>query len=167
MAALAAATLGRGEKAWSRRRAALVAATGLAAAAALIGPYALTLSRRAELGADLERHLAVWSELDEPVGDDLARLADADDPEAIAAELAAKSGAAPLAAWRVLQAVQRGPVFLRSRLPPDTVEPLGLAPVASAAEMLRMASRFDACAVLDAAQHVQFEDEPSSLENAS
>jgi len=102
--------------------------------------------------------LAVWSELEEPVGEHLALLAAADDPSDVEAELAGHSGDEALAAWRVMQALERGPVFFRSRLDPASVEPLGLAPVASAEEMLRMLGRFETGNVLEEAQHVRFPD---------
>ncbi|MEQ8846511.1 lactate racemase domain-containing protein [Botrimarina sp.] len=100
--------------------------------------------------------IAVWSELEEPIGPELARLAEADDPVSVASDLSAESGPAALAAWRVMQAVERGPVFLRSRLSPDAVEPLGIAPVESEEQMLRMAGRFGDCVLLEDAQHVRF-----------
>ncbi|TWT99778.1 hypothetical protein Pla108_07210 [Botrimarina colliarenosi] len=100
--------------------------------------------------------IAVWSELAEPIGEKLACLAEGDDPYELAAALAAESGDEALAAWRVLQALDRGPVFLHSRLDPDDIESLGMAPVANAEEMHRLVSRFDACILLEEAQHVLF-----------
>jgi hypothetical protein len=108
--------------------------------------------------------IAVWSEVAEPVAGELARLAEGEDPDELGTQLAAESGDSALAAWRVLQAVERGPVFLHSRLEADEVESIGLAPVASADEMLRLLGRFDRCTVLSEAQHVQFE---SSAETPS
>lgn len=102
--------------------------------------------------------IAVWSELSEPIGEKLALLAEADDPDELAAVLAAESGDEALAAWRIFQALQNGPVFFRSLLDPDEVEPLGFAPVATAEQMQRMASRFESCTVLEDAQHVRFAD---------
>lgn len=102
--------------------------------------------------------LAVWSELEEPIGEQLALLIDPDDPYAIEAELASASGDGALAAWRLFQAIDRGPVFLRSRLEADRIESLGLAPVEDAEQMLRMIGRFESCIVLEEAQHVRFAD---------
>ncbi|QDV79460.1 lactate racemase domain-containing protein [Botrimarina mediterranea] len=102
--------------------------------------------------------IAVWSELAEPIGERLALLAEADDPDELAAALAAESGDEALAAWRVLQALQNGPVFLRSLLDPDEVEPLGIAPVAGMEELQRLVNRFEDCTVLEEAQHVRFTD---------
>jgi hypothetical protein len=100
--------------------------------------------------------IVVWSELSEPIGAKLSLLADADYPDELAATLAAESGDEALAAWRVLQALQNGPVFLRSLLDPDEVEPLGVAPIANLQELQRLVSRFEACTVLEEAQHVRF-----------
>lgn len=100
--------------------------------------------------------VAVWSELNEPIGEKLSRLADIDDRDAFAAELAGESGDEALAAWRVLQALERGPVFFHSQLQEDEVESLGMAPVANAEQMLRMVNRFERCTVLTEAQHVNF-----------
>jgi nickel-dependent lactate racemase len=102
--------------------------------------------------------IAVWSELAEPIGERLGLLAEADDPDELAAALAAESGDEALAAWRVLQALQNGPVFLRSLLDPDEVEPLGIAPVADIEELQRLVNRFEDCTVLEEAQHVRFAD---------
>lgn len=100
--------------------------------------------------------LAVWSELEEPIGEELGKLIDPDDPYAVEAELAGASGDEALAAWRILQALDRGPVFLHSRLAPESIESLGLAPVETAEQMLRMVGRFESCTVLEEAQHVRF-----------
>lgn len=108
--------------------------------------------------------LAVWSELEEPISPSLMRLAEADEPAEIAAELAAESGPEALAAWRLMNAVDRGPVFLHSRLPPAEIEPLGVAPVETSDQMLRMASRFGECVVLEDAQHVRFMDSTEDVE---
>lgn len=69
LGALAAATRWRGVLAWPRRRLALGVLGALAVGLALVLPYASMLERRAELGASLERHLAVWTELDPPAGE--------------------------------------------------------------------------------------------------
>lgn len=102
--------------------------------------------------------LAVWSELEEPIGEQLGMLVDPDDPYAVEAELAAASGDEALAAWRILQALEGGPVFMRSRLSTEQIESLGLAPVETAEQMLRMIGRFESCTVLEEAQHVRFPD---------
>lgn len=133
---LAIVSGGAGQQTWAS------VGRALAAAERLAGPGAV---------------IAVWSDLDEPIGEKLMLLADVEDRDRVAAELSAESGDEALAAWRVLQALDRGPVFLHSRLEADTVETLGLAPVANAEEMLRMLSRFGSCTVLEEAQHVNFD----------
>ncbi|QDT68920.1 hypothetical protein MalM25_18460 [Planctomycetes bacterium MalM25] len=132
---LAIVSGGPGQQTWT------AVGRALAAAERLAGPGAV---------------LAVWSDLEEPIGEKLMRLADVEDRDRVASELAAESGDEALAAWRVLQAIDRGPVFLRSKLDADAVETLGLAPVGNAEEMQRLVGRFPNSTVLEEAQHVNF-----------
>jgi hypothetical protein len=44
-------------------------------------------------------------------------------------------------------------VYLLSQLDADTVEEMGMAPVADVDELARLASRHESCIVLDDAQH--------------
>ena len=63
--------------------------------------------------------------------------------------------------WR--RALQRGPVYFLSQLDAETVEDMGLAPMADVAELTRLASRHDSVIVLPDSQHavvtVEVEDE--------
>ncbi|MGL4514151.1 MAG: hypothetical protein ACRCT8_13755 [Lacipirellulaceae bacterium] len=100
--------------------------------------------------------IAVWSDLDEPIGPSLGRLVGAEDRERVADELAREFGAEALAAWRLVQALERGPVYLRSRLSDELVEELGLTPLHGPDELLRLASHYATRIVLDESQHVCF-----------
>jgi hypothetical protein len=49
--------------------------------------------------------------------------------------------------------LNRGPVYFLSQLDDETVEDLGLAPVADVEELVRLASRHESCIVLDDSQY--------------
>lgn len=100
--------------------------------------------------------VALWTDLDEPVGAELGRLARADEPLRVARELDEASGASALAAWRVAQALDRGPVFLRSRIAADVVEDLGFTPISDEAELLRLAGRMGRSVLVDDAENICF-----------
>ncbi|MEO0530039.1 MAG: hypothetical protein AAF266_05595 [Planctomycetota bacterium] len=108
--------------------------------------------------------VAVWSELNEAIGKKLERLAEEAELSDIEAELAAEAGEESAAALRIAQALERGPVFLHCRHNAEQIEALGLAPVESAEQMLRMIHRFESCTVLEGAQHVRFPAEMASNE---
>ena len=57
-------------------------------------------------------------------------------------------------AWELLQALDRGPVYLMSDLNDEIVEDLGIAPVGNITEFARLASRHESCIVLPDAHHV-------------
>ena len=57
-------------------------------------------------------------------------------------------------AWELLQALDRGPVYLMSDLNDEIVEDLGIAPVGNIVEFARLASRHESCIVLPDAHHV-------------
>ena len=61
-------------------------------------------------------------------------------------------------AWQLAGALQRGPVYLLSRIGSETVESLGMAPVADWQELSRLANRHESCIVLDESQHVIVDD---------
>lgn len=99
--------------------------------------------------------VAVVSEIGLPLGRSLARLRAEGDPEAALRKLAKDARTDTWAARQVAQALLRGPVFLKSRLADDLVEDLGLAPIASGAELERLASRFAPVALLEDAPHLE------------
>jgi len=57
-------------------------------------------------------------------------------------------------AWELLQALDRGPVYLMSDLNDEIVEDLGIAPVGNITDFARLASRHESCIVLPDAHHV-------------
>lgn len=96
----------------------------------------------------------LWCETDEPMGPALACLVEAEDPDQALGELAELSGDEALFAWRLAEAVTRGPVFWRSSLPPETVEELGASPLTDEAELARLAERYGECVLLQQPQHL-------------
>ena len=101
--------------------------------------------------------VALWSDLDEPVGEAMAKLTDAEDLGQVIGELGELSGEEAWAAWQLAQALERGPVFFHSRHDADTLERLGVAPVGTEKELERLAQRHASGAVLQEAQHVWFD----------
>jgi nickel-dependent lactate racemase len=57
------------------------------------------------------------------------------------------------AAWQLVRALQRGPVYFLSQLKEDLVEEMGLAPITDFDQLARLASRHESCIVLDDAQY--------------
>ena len=56
-------------------------------------------------------------------------------------------------AWQLARALQRGPVYFLSQLDAETVEDLGLAPVGSVDELVRLAGRHESFVVVEDSQH--------------
>ena len=100
--------------------------------------------------------IALWTELDEPIGEMIGRLRLSDNPARVAETLLDESGAEALAAWRIACALDRGTVYLHSRLSADVVEELGFAPLASAEELERLAARHERPYAIEDAQYVCF-----------
>ncbi|TWT90325.1 hypothetical protein Mal64_07110 [Pseudobythopirellula maris] len=111
----------------------------------------------AERLVDEEGAIAICSALDETLGESLGRLVDSDDLDRVAAEMRNDNGPDAWAAWRLLCAVQRGPVYLMSGLDGELVESLGVTPIANLTELGRLAGGRPSCVVLDGAQHVSFD----------
>jgi nickel-dependent lactate racemase len=97
--------------------------------------------------------VAICTALDRPPGKSLSRLLGNDDLARV--EHKAHNDHAPdsWAAWQLAQALNRGPVYFLSQLDDETVEDLGLAPVADVEELVRLASRHESCIVLDDSQY--------------
>ena len=92
-------------------------------------------------------------ELDEPPGQSLGRLIGSSDLAAARRRISHEHSDDSWPAWQLARALQRGPVYFLSQLDADTVEEMGLAPVADVDELVRLASRHESCIVLDDAQH--------------
>jgi nickel-dependent lactate racemase len=97
--------------------------------------------------------VAICSNLDDPPGESLGRLIGSEDLDRIERRLVQDHAADTWAAWQLVRALQHGPVYFLSQLDAETVEDLGLAPVASVQELARLASRHESVAVIEDAQH--------------
>jgi nickel-dependent lactate racemase len=97
--------------------------------------------------------IAICSNLEMPPGESLSRLMRIADLEKAARKILRADAADSVPAWHVVRALQRGPVYFLSQLEADTVEDLGLAPIANLGELARLASRHESCVVIDDAQY--------------
>jgi nickel-dependent lactate racemase len=141
---------------WSRhtaQRASLVIATVTG------GPLAQTWDNvgRALAAAnrllDDDGAIALCTNLDRPLGESLGKLAGTPDLSRTQKRLFQEHAEDSWAAWQLARALARGPVYLLSQMDVDTVEELGLAPVADIDEVVRLAGRHESVIVLDDAQH--------------
>ncbi len=98
--------------------------------------------------------VALCTGLNQPIGRSLSRLIDQSDLDPVARKLEKDGFADTRAARQIVLALHRGPVFFMSRLEAGLVEDLGMAPIASGAELQRLADRFGVVALLEDAQHV-------------
>ena len=98
--------------------------------------------------------VAIVCNIDLPLGKSLGRLLRSDDRDAVARKLVGDSSDDNWCAWELLQALDRGPVYLLSRLDSEIVEELGVAPIADKEELARLIGRSTSCIVLEDAQHV-------------
>jgi hypothetical protein len=93
------------------------------------------------------------SELSQPPGPALARLASEHDRQTALRWIRKERACDVLAAVQLSLAMDRGSVYLLSQLPDEDVESLGMAPLAGPAEAARLAAGFDSCILIDAAQY--------------
>jgi nickel-dependent lactate racemase len=137
----------------SPRRASLIIATLSGGASAQnwsnVG-RALVAAERvvAEEGA-----VAICSNLDVRPGESLGRLIGSTDLIATERRLLRDHAEDSWPAWQLVRALQRGPVYFLSQLETETVEDLGIAPVANIDELARLASRHESVIVLEDSQH--------------
>lgn len=100
-----------------------------------------------------ESAVAICTELNTLPGETLQKLiATGGDLERAARLHSAQSDDAS-AAWEIYKALCRGPVYFMSQLNAEVVEDLGMTPIASTAELTRLAERSETCIVLNEAQH--------------
>jgi nickel-dependent lactate racemase len=90
-------------------------------------------------------------------GEALQRLIALDEESQMLRKIRRARSPDAVAAWLLVQAMQRGQVYLLSNLEEDTVEDLGLGYVSSAAEVDRLAQRCDSCILLADAHRAQIE----------
>jgi hypothetical protein len=113
---------------------------------------ALTASERVRLP---DGAIAVCSNLAEPPAGSLNRLAEAVDLATAQRELRRDPAHDAHSARVLAQALERGPVYLKSRLPADVVESLGMTPIESDAELSRLAASRRHCVVIEEAQRLR------------
>jgi nickel-dependent lactate racemase len=97
--------------------------------------------------------IAVCSNLSEPLGQSLGHLVGSEDLEATERKLLYDHASDSFTAWQLARALQRGPVYFLSQLEDETVEEMGMAPVADVEELSRLARRHESYIVLENAQH--------------
>jgi len=105
-----------------------------------------------EQGLEPGGALVIWTDLDEVPSGSLSRLAGNEDVEKIERELMRDRLPDSWPAMLLCRALQRGPVYLRSKLAASVVESLGLAPLSSADELSRLSRNREHCMVIDDAQ---------------
>jgi hypothetical protein len=88
-------------------------------------------------------------------GESFDRLREAVDFAAVARGLRGAAGPDARAALILAQALDQGSVYLRSRLPADLVESLGMTPVVADAELSRLAAGRRHCVVIEEAQRLR------------
>jgi lactate racemase len=98
--------------------------------------------------------IAVCTELDEPPSGPLNRLLEAVDFGEVQAALHQDDAVQAAPAMTLAKALDFGPVYLRSRLPADVVESLGMTPIEDDDELARLAAGREHCVVIEEAQHV-------------
>ena len=98
--------------------------------------------------------IAVLTELSEPPPETFDRLREAVDFEDVQRVLARETGEGVAPALALAHALERGPVYLRSRLPADLVESIGMTPIESDAELSRLAAGRDHTVVIEEAQRI-------------
>ncbi len=113
---------------------------------------------------DPEGAIVVCTELSQRPGAGVERVIGAEDLEQVEIEIDRERPPDSLAALELIRAVQRGKVYLVSRLEDDFVEDLGLLPVAPG-QLSRLAARYGSCIVLENAQYAAPRvQQPSSAE---
>ena len=97
--------------------------------------------------------IALCTELAEDLGPGMQRLCNADDIERVLREISKERPADSLVAAELANALQRGPLYLMSRLDENVVEELGIANVTDKEELARLVARHDSCILIANAQH--------------
>ena len=99
--------------------------------------------------------IALYTELDQPPGRSLLRLAGDQNRAAIERQLFEEPCFDSGPAWQLCRALKRGPVYLRSLLASNQIESLGMTPIDSDQELQRLVQAYPRCIVLEEAQHLQ------------
>jgi nickel-dependent lactate racemase len=96
--------------------------------------------------------VVVCTNIEQPPGESLGRLIGSDDLEKAERKIFRDHAEDSVPAWHAARALQRGPVYLLSRLDDETVEDLGFAPVDSVDELARLAGHHESFVVIDDSQ---------------
>jgi hypothetical protein len=137
----------------SERRASLVIATVTGQAQAQTWNNVGRALAAAERLVTEDGAVAICSNLDQPPGESLGRLIGTTDLAGTERRLLRDHAEDSWTAWQLARALQRGPVYFLSQLDDDTVEDMGLAPIADVAELTRLASHHETIIVLPDSQH--------------
>ena len=97
--------------------------------------------------------VAICSNLSEPPGQSLGRLIGNTDLHKVERKISHDHATDSWPAWQLARALQRGPVYFLSQLDAETVEDLGLAPVESVEELVRLAARSESFVVVEDSQN--------------
>ncbi len=97
--------------------------------------------------------IAVCTDLAIEPGAALRRLGGSDDRAEVLSEIRRERLPDAWPAAELAHALERGPVYLLSRLEEEVVEQLGIAPAANPEEIGRLATRYTSCLLLGNAQH--------------
>ena len=97
--------------------------------------------------------IAICTELAVEPGPAVASLANIDDLETALRRIRREANADALPAGELARTLEHAKIYLLSRLDESTVEDLGMAAVADAREIERLARRHESCIVLGSAQH--------------
>jgi hypothetical protein len=98
--------------------------------------------------------MALCTELDELPSGSLNRLLEAVDFGEVQEALQHDDAVQAAPAMALAKALDAGPVYLRSRLPADVVESLGMTPIEDDHELARLAAGREHCVVIEEAQRV-------------
>ena len=99
-----------------------------------------------------EGAVAICTELAQKLGPGLQRIVGDEDLDAVLSEIRQYHPSDALQASEVVHALQRGKVYLVSRLDDELVEELGMSPV-TGEQVSRLASRYGSCILLGNAQY--------------
>lgn len=102
-----------------------------------------------------EGAIAVCTEIAHRPGPSGKRLRHASDLAEVERKILGDSFADSHAALQLCRRLQRGTVYLKSRLDAELVESLGLAPIESDRELARLVDSYHRCLVLEEAQHLE------------
>ena len=97
--------------------------------------------------------VAICCNLDVPPGESLGRSIGSTDLEKTEREILKDQNADSWPALQLVRALQRGTIYFLSQLDAETVEDMGLAPIADVNELARLVARHESFAVLEDAQH--------------